>query len=340
MESAIVYNHEWPLTLCDPTDELNTNITLVHPPIPKPGKKTYQASTLGTYFDSVPAILATWPSAELPAISVVQDPLDVPTSSSAQPVVFFHLNHLLVLASSPLLVQTHAGRRPPALPHVTFLDLSTSRISTADVSIILRSLPHLRHLIFDHCGLPDDDDADARDWVSFAYHCLSVGDSLLIEAGVNRQLAAATSGTGESRPREVRALPRALALRTLSLSVLAYADPDARSVLIAAFWRAWGEAVVMFNRSKCAARQLRAKKGVLALRFPCPDDVGHTLREPGLPRMVVVDDDDEFSRLSVLRDSDDCPVVCLAGQNGREEGIERAEGCSHSIGWDIWEDTL
>ena len=81
-------------------------------------------------------------------------------------------------------------------------------------------------------------------------------------------------------------------------------------------------------------------EGVLTLRFPWPGEEGHALREHGLPRMVVVDDDGMFARLSVVRDREDCPVVCLAGQNGREEGIEHAEGCGHSIGWDIWEDTL
>lgn len=313
---------------------------------------------MGTYFDSVLATLATWPSAELPAVSVVQDPLEVPTSSSAQPLVFFHLYHLSVLASSPLLARTHAlrlripgrglasivhsGRRPPALPCTTLLDLSTSRVSIADVSSLLRSLPRLRHLILDRCGLLDG--AGPRDWAVFAYHCLLAGDALMLEYDVNRHLAAAhagaASGAGEARPREVRVLPRALALRTLSLSVPVGVDADARRVLLAAFRRGWGEAVAMFNRSVCTARRSRAEEGVLTLRFPWPGEVGHALREHGLPGMVVVDDDDEFARLGVARDGEDCPVVCLAGQSGREEGVEHAEGCGHQTGWDIWEDTL
>ncbi len=68
--------------------------------------------------------------------------------------------------------------------------------------------------------------------------------------------------------------------------------------------------------------------------------MGNALQEYGFLGMVVVDDDDEFARLSEVRDAGDCPVVCLAGQKGREEGIEHAEGCGHSIGWDIWEDNL
>ncbi|KAI9455897.1 hypothetical protein BJY52DRAFT_1224425, partial [Lactarius psammicola] len=289
------------------------------------------------------------------------DPLDVPTSSSAQPLVFFHLHHLSALASSPLLARTralrlriprrelasimHTGRRPPALPHITFLDLSTSRVSVADVVSFLRSLPHLRHLILDHCGLLDG--ADARDWSVFAYHCLLADEAFLVEYDVNRHLAThggAASGVGDSRLREVRVLPRPLALRTLSLSVPARVDAGARRALLAAFRCGWGKAVVLFNKSICAARRLRAVEGVRTLRFPWPGEEGHALREHNLPmpRMVVIDDDDddEFARLGVVRDREDCPVVCLAGQNGRGEGIEHAEGCGHSIGWDIWEDTL
>lgn len=110
--------------------------------------------------------------------------------------------------------------------------------------------------------------------------------------------------------------------------------------LLAAFRRGWGEAVVMFNASIFDARRRRAEEGVLMLRYPWPGEVGHVLREHGLPGMVVVDNDGEIARLSVTRNGEDCPVVSLAGQNGRVEGIEHAEGCGHSIGWDIWEDTL
>ena len=78
----------------------------------------------------------------------------------------------------------------------------------------------------------------------------------------------------------------------------------------------------------------------MTYRFPWPGEVGNALQEYGFLGMVVVDDDDEFARLSEVRDAEDCPVVCLAGQKGREEGIEHAEGCGHSIGWDIWEDNL
>ncbi|KAH9016266.1 hypothetical protein EDB85DRAFT_1898221 [Lactarius pseudohatsudake] len=51
-----------------------------------------------TRYDSVPKTLASWPSAQLPAISV-----DDPTGWSAQPLNSFHLDNLSDLASSPLL---------------------------------------------------------------------------------------------------------------------------------------------------------------------------------------------------------------------------------------------
>ena len=52
--------------------------------------------------------------------------------------------------------------------------------------------------------------------------------------------------------------------------------------------------------------------------------------------MVVIDDDDMFTRLSEVGD---CAIVNLVGQS-RDEGIEHAMCCGRSIGRDNWEDTL
>lgn len=231
----------------------------------------------------------------------------------------------------------HAGRRPPALPRLTFLDLSTSRVTMADVSSLLRTLPRLRHLVLDHCGLLDGG-ADPSDWAVFAEHCLLAGDAQMLEHSLNTQLAE-YGGAGPFL-REVCVLPRALELRTLALSVPADLDADARRGLLDAFRRGWEKAAVVFNGSVCAARRRRGEVGVRTLRLPWPGEVCPALREHGLAGAMAVDDDDEFARLSVTRDGADCPVLCLAGQYGSEEGIEHAEGCGHSIGWDIWEDTL
>ena len=55
--------------------------------------------------------------------------------------------------------------------------------------------------------------------------------------------------------------------------------------------------------------------------------------------MVVIDDDDMFTRLSEVGD---CAIVKLVGQS-RNEGIEHAESrccAGRSIGRDNWEHTL
>jgi len=111
-------------------------------------------------------------------------------------------------------------------------------------------------------------------------------------------------------------------------------------MLLDAFRHGWAEAVALLNRLVCAARRPRSEEGVPMLRFPLPGEVGNVLRELGFHGMMVVHDDEVFERLTMVRDEKDCPVVCLAGQNGRGEGIEHAEDCGHSIGWDIWEDTF
>ncbi|KAH8984098.1 hypothetical protein EDB92DRAFT_1819189 [Lactarius akahatsu] len=306
-----------------------------------------------TYYDSVLETFAGWPSAELPVISVVEDLVDDPTGSSAQPLSSFYLDNL----SSPLLFLTRVLRlRIPrleivrflrlsrwrlVLPRITFLDLSTCCLSDLDVSELLHSLPRLRHLVLDHCNLFDD--AHTRDWAVFGHHCMLAGKDLNLERLVNRRLAlGGASGTGGSHPREVRILPRVSALLSLSLSVPAHVDADARRVLLAEFQRGWAEAATVFNGIVSAARRSRTEEGVVTYRFPWPGEAGSALpvREYSFVGMMVVNDNDEFSQLSEVRGAEGCPVVCLAGRSGKEEGIEHAGGYGHSIGWDIWQDTL
>ncbi|KAH8983044.1 hypothetical protein EDB86DRAFT_3085686 [Lactarius hatsudake] len=273
-----------------------------------------------TYYDSVLETLASWPSAELPVISVVED------------LVGRRENVRFLRPSRWRLV----------LPRITFLDLSNCCLSDLDVSKLLHSLPRLCHLVLDRCNLLDD--AHTRDWAVFGHHCMLERKDLNLERLGNRRLGAlgGASGTGGSHPREVRILPRVSALRTLSLSVPAHVDADARRVLLAEFRRGWAEAVAMFNGIVSAGRRSRTEEGVVTYRFPWPGEVGNALpvREYSFIGMMVVDDNDEFSQLSEVKGAERCPVVCLAGQSGREEGIEHAEGCGHSIGWDIWEDNL
>jgi len=151
---------------------------------------------------------------------------------------------------------------------------------------------------------------------------------------MNRDLAA-RGDAGGARPRGARIVPRTAALRTLSLSVASDVGPERRQALLAAFQRGWGEAVAMYKTTICTARWSRVEEGALILRFRRGGEVGDVQLDPGL----VVVDDDEFARLSEVGDTEDCPVLCIAGPGQR--GInEHTEGCGHSIGWDIWEDTL
>ncbi|KAH9081497.1 hypothetical protein EDB83DRAFT_2547427 [Lactarius deliciosus] len=182
------------------------------------------------------------------AISVVQDPLDVPTSSSAQPLVFFHFNHLSAIASSLLLARTQAPRL--RIPGRELVSINARRSPPTGPSTY--HFPRPLDLPRQHCRHEQHPFAASRTSAT------SSSTNLLDTAhyDVNRHLAA-TPGAGESHPRE-----------------------------------------------------LRVRDGVLTLRFPWPGDVSHALRELGLPRMMAVDDDDEFARLSVLWDREANSVVC------------------------------
>jgi len=269
---------------------------------------------------------------------VVQDPTEGP--------IVFSLDNLSGLTSSPLLERTQAlrlripahhysyhlhGSHLAALPHISFLDISFSILHEQDVTALLRGLPHLRHLIIDGCS------PRVQDWDTFARHCMLAHSDLAFEQDASRSLAARGDAVG-SRPREARIVPRMASLRTLSLSGASDVSPEWQQAILAAFQRGWGEAVAMYKTTICMARRSRVEEGALILRFARAGEVDDVLREQGIYRMVTVNDD-EFARLSEVRDAEDCPVLCLAGQRGINEGIEHAEGCGHSIGWDIWEDT-
>ena len=188
----------------------------------------------------------------------------------------------------------------------------------ADVLFFLRSLRCLRHLILDRCRTLDK--APIEGWAGFGHDCL------MINSGLRSQDEMSTSIIGS--PSGASILPWSSELRTLALSAPPRTDTDAQRALVAAFQRGWSEAVMEFNNRLNDVRQSRSN-GVQTLRFVYPGEA----RDP-LDRMVV----DEFARLNKAADDDDCPVVCLAGQAGREGGVEHTEGCAHSIGWDIWED--
>ena len=263
---------------------------------------------------------------------------------------------------SPVLERTHALRmrfvlcnithdlyrkQPigPSLPPLTFLDLSTCTISVNDVHFLLKNSRCLRHLILDECDTLAD--VPIKGWAEFGHDCLMINNGLGLDDEISEaQLSPATVHVLPSHPvapttpivgspSRASILPWSSKLRTLALSAPRHADSDAQRSLVAAFLRGWGEAVTEINDCLRAVRLSRSK-GMHTLRFVPPGEDGNPTGFLG----IVVVDDDEFAHFSKLIDVDDYPVVCLAGQAGRAGGIEHVEGCAHSIGWDIWEDTL
>jgi hypothetical protein len=309
-------------------------------------------------------------------LSIIHDPLDVPAfpAKGAEDVLIFSYPfYLKLFISSEHLERTDSLRlrltrmevmhilyeTPSISPPFRFLDLSTSTFSRADLLALLKNMPLLLHLLLDQCGTLDN--ASIQEWSTFGYSCMMLNDGFLLEDELNQRLGLATSqaqlgastsypgvsspspqGNGRGvPPRKVTVLPQISALRTLALSIPPDADRDAgvdAHALIAAFQRGWSNAVGIFNERMHTVRQSRSE-GALLLRFPLPNEVGDAVPELVDYGLVVVDDDD-FARLDMVLDEGSCPVVCLAGSCGKEEGIEHVEGCAHSIGWDTWDDAL
>jgi hypothetical protein len=212
---------------------------------------------------------------------------------------------------------------------------------------MLRSLPHLRHLILDGSGTLDG--ASIDQWTEFGRDCLMVNNGVKLEQVENERFAsqsltslepesaASTPIVGSTRG--VNIIPWVSNIRTIALSAPPNADVNAQRSYIAAFLRGWSGAMTEFNSRLRTARQGRTQ-GWRTLRFAMPDEAGHLLGHSGYHRMKIVDDDDDFARFGKVMDDDDCPVVCLGGKSGTEGGVGHAKGCGHSIGWDAWEDTL
>lgn len=317
-----------------------------------------------TYFDSVISHLCKWPSLDLPTVSVVLDPRDAslaPVASSPDiSVIIFDLYQLETFASSALLKRTDAFRlrlpgcelarflcrNPGSLPSMTFLDASTSHVSVADVNLMLRSLPNLRHLVLDGCGTLDE--ASIDDWVDFGHDCFMINNGVKLEEVENERFASQslTSLEPESTASPpivgstlgVSIIPSVSNLRTITLSVPPNADVNAQQDLTAAFQRGWDKAMTEYNERLHAAHQGRSR-GWRVIRFAKPDEIGHLLGHSGYYRMAIVDDDG-FAQLNKVKGDEDRPVVCLAGKLKTEGGIGHAEGCGHMIGRDVWEDAM
>jgi hypothetical protein len=300
---------------------------------------------------------------DLPIFSVVMDQQDAalaPVHSPDTSVVIFDLYQLETLATSDLLKRTDALRlRLPdcelarflcrhagSLPSMTFLDASTSRVSVSDVTLMLRSLPSLRHLILDGCGTLDE--ASIDEWVEFGYDCFMINDAVDMEKAENERFASQSLISLEPESRSspplvgstqgVSVIPLGSNLRTITLSVPPNADVNAQQDFAAAFQRGWGKAMAEFNDRLRAARQGRSR-GRRVIRFATPDEIGYVIGHSGYYRMAVLDDD-TFAQSDKVKGDEDRPVVCLAGNLKTKGGIGHAEGCGHMIGRDVWEDVM
>lgn len=295
---------------------------------------------------------------------MVLDPRDVALSpvvnSPGTSVVFFDLYQLETLASSALMKLTDAFRlrlpgcelarflcrNPGSLPSMTFLDASTSHVSVADVNLMLRSLPSLRHLVLDGCGTLDE--ASIDQWVDFGHDCFMLNNGVKLEEVENERFAShsliSLEPESTSSPpivgstRGVSILPSVSGLRTIALSVPPNADVNAQKDLSAAFLRGWDNAMTEFNDRLHAARQGRSR-GWRVIRFAKPDEIGHVLGHSGYYRMALLDDD-AFAQSDKMKDDEDRPVLCLAGKMKTEGGIGHAAGCGHMIGRAVWEDAM
>jgi hypothetical protein len=114
--------------------------------------------------------LARWPPCNLPTLSILQDPLDLPIDQKqhfAQPLVFFRLNPLSALVRSSYLhsVANFRLRIPSrlispyicdehgSLPSLNVLDLSTCHILESDIDALLVRFQKMQHLILDKCRI-------------------------------------------------------------------------------------------------------------------------------------------------------------------------------------------
>ena len=134
--------------------------------------------------------LSRWPTANLPTLSIVQDPLDAEIARRchfAQPLVFFRLDPIKTLACSPYLrsltnlrlripsrqVAPFIHSSPRSIPGLRILDLSTCNIRLTDVEALAARFRQLMHLIVDGCNMTWGD-AQESEWANVGKSCALV----------------------------------------------------------------------------------------------------------------------------------------------------------------------
>ncbi|KIJ65046.1 hypothetical protein HYDPIDRAFT_39691 [Hydnomerulius pinastri MD-312] len=197
-------------------------------------KATYYQFLKGAYFDTALQALSRWPSYNLPALSIVQDPLDPEIARGqhfAQPLVFFRLDPIATLACSPYLRSLTSFRlripsrqvalfifsSPLSLPALNFLDLSTCNIRLGDVEALIARFRHLKHLLLDGCSITRGESLESE-WAAVGKTC-ALGT---VKAAKEREKklktwleanAARSHLDGEAMPEQVVAAPAARRIR-------------------------------------------------------------------------------------------------------------------------------
>lgn len=168
-------------------------------------KATYYQFLKGAYFDSTLLALAQWPPSQIPALSIVQDPIDsnmvfASRQAFAQPLVFFKMDpNLATMLQSPAMVdslkslrlcipsrpmvrslclpsagQVNSDGLPPQVPAIELLDLSTCGILEGEVDMILAQFSSLKHLILDECPILRGELREGE-WNAMGKRCALVG---------------------------------------------------------------------------------------------------------------------------------------------------------------------
>lgn len=201
----------------------------------------------GAYFDTTLTALSRWPPYGLPALSIVQDPLDPAIANAqhfAQPLVFFRLDPIAVLLCSAYLSSlTHLRLRipsrqvsrfistiPSSVPALRLLDLSTCNILVSDMEAILIRFHGLHHLILDGCSVARDQ-SHVEEWINVGKICATAtirrakAREKELKIWLERNAAGLSSsdatnmlpGTGQPMVRARRPGRRGLATATISL---------------------------------------------------------------------------------------------------------------------------
>lgn len=141
----------------------------------------------GAYFDTTLTALSRWPPYELPALSIIQDPLDPAIANAqhfAQPLVFFRLDPISVLMCSAYLssltnlrlripsrqVSRFITSIPSSVPPLRLFDLSTCHILVSDMEAVLIRFHGLQHLILDGCNIARDQ-SHVTEWMNVGKTC-------------------------------------------------------------------------------------------------------------------------------------------------------------------------